>query len=572
MQLISPNLIKLILLAYTCIGMHVALYSPVGAGLYYAFNMISWVFISIFIGFGFWNLSQSHKFYFTKLQYWVIAGVVLLSIPMFYPHAEVFNAFPRFIALIVGLLFLVSLYQLKLNFEDRIDLLYILLIGISLQALLGLCQFFIFDLASWKGSTYELLNNRPSGVFRQPNVMASLMATGVVLSLVLTYFKTGVTTFQQFKNIILYFCLFSCSLVLVLLQSKTGYLGLIIASLLFVSIFVKHFSKFKFPLFTIGLGILLGVLSLIFMQEIDRGENLYSDKGVRTDIITTSYNMFKDKPIEGYGYGKFERNYLESHRAQMQKNSEIGEPVPNLGHPHNEVLLWGVEGGVVGITGVVLIGLGFLLTLSGRFTVEKLALMALITPLLLHTQTELPFYLSTIHWLYFLVFIWFIDQQVSEVKTYQARSYLLARCFALIVPLITIPFMLSGLHTSKMLSNFAKSNYEDNSYLNSIVNHMIWNDYLQEFYNNSRFYEGLANSNKQMLLDYIGWASEYVESTPRLHLFENIILAINAVETQGVTIDAKFKEKILNDAKFLYPQKEQWGVMEDAIKLMNRSN
>lgn len=577
MQLNNTVLVKTTFLFFAMFAIHISLYSPLGTGLYLAYNSLTWLTMSILIGLGFWNLSKTKTFNFTPLIYFIAVGSILLFIPMFYANANLLSALPRFIGFLGGVLLFISLYQLKLNAKAKLDILFILLLGITIESSLGLLQLFLNDLlVMLAGTNYELLNNRPSGVFRQPNVMASFMATGIVLSLLLNFYKPE-QGYDLKRTFLIRYSIFSCALVLVTLQSKTGYLGAIIGLALFTPIFIKKFSTYKSVLSLLCIGFLAGILSFNSIQGIEgiegssRGEKLYSDGGVRTDIIKTSYNMYKEAPLVGHGYGKFERSYLETHHKQMALDPELKSPVTNLDHPHNEYLLWATEGGLIAFLGLIVLSLGGLLIFKGKVKLEKLALFSLCIPILLHTQTEKPFYLSAVHWLYFISLLWFIDGKLNHLVSYNVKSYLLAKLTAVIVPILVIPFMISTIHTSLKVSSFIASDYKKTEYLSDIVNHIAWQGYFEEFYNNTKFYDAVSKDNFKHLNEYIAWSYEYLQTTPRSHLYENLILSIVILEKNDYEINLAFKNKVYAEANTLYPTRDVWGDEEGLNKLQDAS-
>jgi len=78
--------------------------------------------------------------------------------------------------------------------SDKYQLLILILIAIALESSLGLIQYFFFE----EGGGDKVGVNRPHGVFLQPNVMASFMATGLAIALFistkLTLVKSRITT------------------------------------------------------------------------------------------------------------------------------------------------------------------------------------------------------------------------------------------------------------------------------------------------------------------------------------------------------------------------------------------
>lgn len=97
-------------------------------------------------------------------------------------------------------------------------------------------------------------------------------------------------------------------------------------------------------------------------------------------------DMFLEKPITGYGYGNFEAEYTLYTAKQHQISSSYKPGLPSMDHPHNEVLYWGVEGGIVAILGLMIAAGGVLLKIRKSKTDTQFALLALIAPIFIHSQ------------------------------------------------------------------------------------------------------------------------------------------------------------------------------------------
>lgn len=114
--------------------------------------------------------------------------------------------------------------------------------------------------------------------------------------------------------------------------------------------------------------------------------------------------LIAQRPVTGWGYGSFAGVYPQALHALHQV--QIDHAV--LVHPHNELLLWTVEGGMIAALGLVcLLTYGVLLCRAAVYQgrrdasggrgvrgVPPLAWVVCAAPLLLHTQVEYPFYQS----------------------------------------------------------------------------------------------------------------------------------------------------------------------------------
>lgn len=167
---------------YWLLGMHFFMHNPGGAGLYLPFNAWGWIFASLVMALGLWQVTLNQRLMASPLLTALWLGGLLLLLPMAYPGFELKDyAIPRLLGLFAGLLFLASLYQWRLDRGARDRLLYLLLGAVAIEALLGLVQYYLLVPGNWLG--YDTKVNRPYGIFQQPNVMASFMATGLSLAI-----------------------------------------------------------------------------------------------------------------------------------------------------------------------------------------------------------------------------------------------------------------------------------------------------------------------------------------------------------------------------------------------------
>ncbi|MGL5293698.1 MAG: ligase, partial [Aeromonas sp.] len=82
--------------AYWWLGMHFFMHNPGGDGLYLPFNAWGWVFASLMIGLGLWQVTLRQRLVFSSLQGGLLLGALLLLLPMCYPgFADKDYAIPR---------------------------------------------------------------------------------------------------------------------------------------------------------------------------------------------------------------------------------------------------------------------------------------------------------------------------------------------------------------------------------------------------------------------------------------------------------------------------------------------
>lgn len=537
--------------------MHVILDTPGGVGLYLSYNIIAWLITSILIGLGLWQITLNKKIYYSKMLLWLSLGCTFLIIPVFYHFEFTDHAIPRVLALIGGLLFLFSLYQFQLSKLEALRLLVLILLAIVIEGTFGLVQFFLFEEGDWGG--YIVGSSRPHGVFLQPNVMASFMATGLAIALFLSIQK------KLFKNTLavkclIYLGLFSTSFLLILLQSRTGFIAAAtVVILLSPLIYRKNKKKLAVNFAIITLAILSSIICLNNSNTPIRDED--SNKrniSVRLIFYTVSIDMIKEKPLLGFGYGGFERSFIDHFNTYAIENPDIGDTITNLSHPHNEVLFWVVEGGLMALFAFALFTIGYICTWVRIPLQTGLVVFALIFPLLLHSQLEFPFYSSVSHWLVFLIMLWLVDRfALSDDESNRSIAIsktFLFRFIALLIPLIFIPFMLTALHTAHILVEHEKNPTSQQALesLSDIINPIAWQSRLDAAVYAHILIDGIRNKDIDKLKSYLIWAIKRLKHQPRPSLYRNSLLILKALnQEQGYQL-------LLQEAKRTYPQEDDW--------------
>ncbi|WP_033082532.1 PglL family O-oligosaccharyltransferase [Colwellia psychrerythraea] len=551
---------KFFLVLYFLVGMHVILDTPGGVGLYFSYNIIAWLITSVLIGLGLWQISLNKRVYYSKMLLWLTLGCACLIIPIFYHFEFTDHAIPRVLALVGGLLFLFSLYQFNLSKHDALHLLAVILIAVVIEAIFGLVQFFIFAEGDWGG--YIVGSSRPHGVFLQPNVMASFMATGFAIASFLSVKVKLFTRKNKTKyafNLLIMLSLFVTSFLLVLLQSRTGFVAAIAVLLLTCPyLYKKHKKQLFTNLIVISIAVLTASISLESSTTPTRGQQVYENVGVRDVIFIVSADMIKEKPLLGYGYGGFERGFIDHFNKYADTHPDIGNTITRLSHPHNEVLFWVVEGGVIALLAFVFFTIGFICTWRKIPLDKGLLLLALVIPILLHSQLEFPFYSSVAHWLIFLILLWLVDRyalaESEEHKFVNCPQTFLIRFFAILIPTIFIPFLVTTIQTANILVEHEKHATDPRALerLNEIINPIAWKSRLDAAVYAHILISGVRDKDVVKLKSYLDWALKRIRHKPRAVLYVNTLLVLKALnQTQAYQL-------LLKEARRTYPQKVDW--------------
>lgn len=527
-------------------GMHFFMHNPGGAGLYLPFNMTGWIFVALMTGLGLWQLTLNQAVCYSRFHLWCWLLLALLLVPLLYPDSPFADhALPRLAGLAGGLLFWFALLQCRFDDAGRWRLLYLLLAAVSLELLLGLVQYYLLTPGNWIG--YNTQTNRPYGIFQQPNVMASFMATGLVLAWYL--WLEDRRAHPPVRRLWLGTVIAGTALLLVVLQSRVGQLGGLVGLLLLLPLaWHKHRKACLGLLALTAFGLALGLLSMALVDGVQRGLEVYTNPGVRRHYWLQSLALIAQHPWTGVGYGDFERQFMEFYAARRELLPALPPMEPNLDHPHNELLYWGVEGGLLPMLAILLAALAFVRLLARAPWRQALALAALVWPIALHSQTEYPFYHSLAHWITLLTLVAWIDLRLGEPQQKTYRPWLLARFAALLIPALVLPFMLTGLHTARVVTQYERGGAREPALLLAASNPMAWLTRLEFNAMSLRLSVGAARQDADAFQAYLDWGREFVRHTPRANIYYNMVLALNRLDRPEEAA------QLLAQARYYYPR------------------
>jgi len=530
------------------VGMHYFQHNPGGVGLELPFNLVGWVFVGLMLGLGLWQVTLNGAIFHSRLWLAIVLGAALLLLPLLYPNnAQAVHSGGRLLGLWGGVLWLGCLYQLRFNQRQRHQLLYWVLAAVLIEALFGLVQFFLLKEGNAIG--YNVHSNRPYGIFQKPNASATFLLTGVAIGLYLLVQDSAMRRYQRW---LLALTTVTATLVMVLNLSRNAYLAGILLLALMLPWAGQKLPRKTLYLWLAGIaaGVLLAVVSFHTSDAEGRG-NTWNYISGRTAMSAYSAEMIAEKPLLGWGYGNFERAYLEQQADYVAEGQPFGY-IANADHPHNELLLWGVEGGALPLLVFAAMAVVLLRLLWRAPWRRRLAYLGLLTPILSHCMTEFPFYHALVIWLVFLLLLYVIDRDLAEVNALPFAPTFALRCFALLIPAILALFMLTSLHALNKLVAFERGGYRQPALLNEIVNSVAYQDRLEFDVMSLQLRIGLAQNRTDLLEAYVDWAPTLWQHKPRAALYANQILALQALSREQEA------QQVLQQARHLYPNDTQF--------------
>ncbi|WP_108650808.1 PglL family O-oligosaccharyltransferase [Dongshaea marina] len=457
-SLLTPRtLFGVLLVCYLCLAVHFYLPNMGGCGLDMPYNQMGWVFVTAMITCGIWQVARDGELVVSRFHLWSWVIWLFLLIPLIYPLSQSFQQVSgRFVAISAGLLFYLSLLQFRFTARERVRGLYLVLFAVSIEIVIGLIQYFWLTPGNW--IQYDTALNRPYGIFQQPNVMASFVATGLAISLYLCT-KQSTTSLKGWQIALHGWIALSGSFILVVLQSRTGELAAIVVMLLLLPAGIRYQKKRLFSfLLLVGVGIFLGLVALAYIQGVKRGgDGFDSNPGLRVEQYRESIHLIEEHPLLGVGYGNFSQAFIQDYPKQPHPTQAMLDNMGRQEHPHNEILYWTVEGGIIALIALIIFGWRYLLLLRGGDWYRRLGLMAIIMPLMLHSQLEFPFYQSLVHWLLFVGIIYLTDVERNQTWSVAVVSRNLLRVSSsLILVLVTI-YMLGTMQAGYWLERLGKT-------------------------------------------------------------------------------------------------------------------
>ncbi|SPZ52008.1 Lipid A core - O-antigen ligase and related enzymes [Serratia quinivorans] len=231
----------------------------------------------------------------------------------------------------------------------------LLLAIVAGQAVIAVLQLF---LPTW--NWVPLRGARVYGIFQQPNVLGSFIATGLALTLMqwlLPGYVLVASRREGVRRVALSLLLVLFSAVLVWIQSRAAWLATLLLVLGFWGCFRHHFSRGLLSAsLLIMLGTALGGVVMLWPESAGGVRYISHEMSnqARLAMLQDTLKMIAAHPLSGWGYGSFE--YAFQHfRIELVPPTRVLEIAR---HPHNELLYWWVEGGLVALLGISLLILG----------------------------------------------------------------------------------------------------------------------------------------------------------------------------------------------------------------------
>ncbi|MDR5865953.1 O-antigen ligase family protein [Halomonas koreensis] len=519
--------------------MHITFPNLGGTGLRMPQNATVWMGFGVMMAIAMWPAARGTIRY---SNFHIGLGLLLLA--LWLPFLWSWNdasliALPRMLTVTAGAILLLGLAQLQLTRRDWWWLGFAILLGALLETALSYVQLYWLEPGNWLG--YDVARRQPYGIFQQRNVLASFLVTGLAVSAWLL--GEAWKSWQRAITLLAPLCM---PAILWFNGSLTGWLAaLIVIPMLLIHLRGLDSSHFKRWGGALVLGCLLaGVLWTIEMAGLPRSaDSIANNTGARWHVYTHSLRMIAEHPLAGWGYGRFQHDFLYSfadwRAAQPINQPEIVEPYirQTFSHPHNELLLWGVEGGLLPMLAILVFGgwaLWHFFTHSPRG--ERLLLASLLTPLSLHSMTELPFYQSLTSWLSFLLLIHFASCRCWPIKEAKNRYTFIIKSGACVFLPLFILFTATHLHTLWKIQEIThpESETSKTDAISSIINPLGIPATLEFYIMTHQLRIASKLGEEGYINRYLKWADTYRKKRPSPEIFFNISTARGLLDNSAM--------------------------------------
>ncbi|MGL4734179.1 MAG: Wzy polymerase domain-containing protein [Enterovibrio sp.] len=498
---------------------------------------------------------------------------MLLTIPVFYAESSWAFSQERLLTLWSGLLLFALLQQCNVKRYNRF-ILWLILLAVFIASTFSYMRLLLPADYAWLPLFSDA---RLSGIFQQPNVMASFLATGLAIAGFLltaiadkkavvrttdmvachvTHFESITHSNNRLKVVLLHAAPVLFVPILVLLASRTGWLAMVAVIILIAAHLYQSERKklLRSWLLSCAAGLLLsGALAYLNSQAQMLVTNKLQLESPRADIYLQTAGMIKANFWQGVGFGQFEARYLDYTAAQHALDPSYPVGIQALEHPHNELLFWTVEGGVVTLFAMMLFIAVVLWLFVKAPRYNRLLWVSLLLPIGLHSQLEYPFYLSLVHWVVLVILLCLLDAHSCRRLSTAMRFQVVGSMFkiaSVMLPLVISIYMLFALQANAMLVKFYTTRPIDAAHLDKI----IWPSALQYQTDWATYHlylhHGISQKRVDLLQRYSEWAQNELKIRPRFTLFKGLILAY-----QELGEDAQAKA-VAETAKRFFPNKQ----------------
>lgn len=507
-------------------------------------NLITWMACSLVISIGLFQTVRHQYLRYSKLTVGLFVCCLLLTLPLAFSSPQINEVMPRIIGLWGGLLFFILLQQFLFNSRHKQRIIWFIVLAGWIEAIKN---YLLLAHPSLSKITDDFSLISTVTTFHSSTAIATFLATSAIASGYLL--ARHPSKYGQLSIVALLYITPFTMLPLIYIHSPIIATTATILGGGMIIPYLYRFASYKrltgWIISFVSAGGLILILSTFHILKIVNHEWLQFPQ-FQTSIIQSA-NMLVEKPFTGYGYGKFDEEYVIYSARQHQLNANFPAALPEHRHPNNEPLLWTVEGGLLPLFAIILAALLVATRIYSAKSGTRLASFALLLPITLQAQFSPIFYLSSIHWVTFIILLFWVDQRVARYKPHQLLHWQkkTIRLFALLIPLLALAIIGAILHDQHRLSKY-KLLAEENQ-LRQLFLPNIWRDELKEFALIRQLQQNTTLATSINAATDIEWLLDKIRLHPRPYYYQLLIQLYTQIGENNRA------EQTLTEANFLFP-------------------
>ncbi|RLJ70125.1 O-antigen polymerase [Hydrogenivirga caldilitoris] len=473
----------------------------------------------------------------------------------------------------------IALHQFGLNKSLKDRILFLIFLSAGIESVIGLFQ--ISEFFRFLPITPVFQEGIVWGVFQQKNLFGTFVALGLLVSLYLI----TLPSLGRFLRGSLFVIGFSLSMNLVFANSRAAWLGFIFGAFLMLLARYRIYRVFLNRLALWALVVLTGaVLGIVLYGGSKDYEKALlqreSSNAQRVLMLKTSWEMFKEKPLFGHGFGNFESLYMYYQAKVIEKEKEYSKYVGGfVSHPHNEIAFIAVQSGVMGLLGFSLVFISFFRKILS-LGIQKGGLYAsLLMPFLVHALVEYPMELSVVHYFTFIVLLSFISSHGCTVKELKIGSKTRVSAVAVATVLLLIGiFWFSKTFVDYMRMTLFTVEAEKGKFRPELIEGARKNTYLKNWANAIYWIEkvkvALKEKGTHAVESFILWAEKEKIRRPLKEVFYLEALALSFLGERNKNLTLMDESmKVVEEGLRLYPnyielKEVKSTIVAKAVKVM----
>ncbi len=441
-------------------------------------NLITWMSVSLVMCVGLIQIIRHRYIRYSKLTIGLLLCCLLMTLPLIYSSPKTDEVTPRLIGLWGGLLLFVLLQQFMFSSRHKQRIIWFIVLAGWIEAVKN---YVLFIYPPLTGLSNALLTANTATTFYSSQSIATFLATAATASGYLL--SRHPSKYGQLSIVSLLYATPATMLPMIYIYSPIVATGTTILSSAMIIPYLYRFASMKRLIgwcasFGAGVMVCLTIYTLTPTKIHNPEWQQYTSFKIS---IQQAGNMLIEKPFTGYGYGKFDEEYVIYNARQHQLNASFPPALPEHVHPQNEPLFWSVEGGLLPLLAITLAALMVITRVYSAKPGTRLASFALLLPIAIQAQFSAIFYLSSIHWVTFIILLFWVDQRVaryqsSPMSRWQGRIISL---MSVLLPLSSILAIGGVLHDQQRLTQYRDTT--ESRLLRQLILPSLWQDELKEF-------------------------------------------------------------------------------------------